>query len=70
MFLVSPTCSVRAISLIAGVLGRAGQRGQARRHEAASEGSVTWQNPIEIEKFIYRDALEKAEAKNKANQTW
>ena len=56
--------------MIAGVLGRAGQRGQARRHEAASEGSVTWQNPIEIEKFIYRDALEKAEAKNKANQTW
>ncbi len=36
------------MSLIAGVLGRAGQRGQQRRITAAQEGVVTWDTPAEI----------------------
>ncbi|KAL1859059.1 hypothetical protein Daus18300_009698 [Diaporthe australafricana] len=44
--------SLRSVSVIAGVLGRAGERGQARRMADAKKGICTWMNPAEIEKFI------------------
>ncbi|CAG8979896.1 hypothetical protein HYALB_00013080 [Hymenoscyphus albidus] len=37
--------SLRCVQVIAGVLGRAGQSGQAKRLEAAAKGQVTWQPP-------------------------
>ncbi len=36
---------MRAIELICGVLGRAGQSGQKKRLEAAKRGVVTWHTP-------------------------
>ncbi len=39
--------SMRCVQLIAGVLGRAGQEGQANRREMANEGRVTYQ-PVEL----------------------
>lgn len=35
--------SMRCVQLIAGVLGRAGEEGQANRREMAQEGTVTYQ---------------------------
>ena len=37
-----PSCSLRCIQVIAGVLGKAGQAGQQLRREAAEEGEVTF----------------------------
>jgi hypothetical protein len=37
--------SLRAIQVIAGVLGRAGEEGQKKRLEAAKTGEVTWFPP-------------------------
>jgi hypothetical protein len=56
----APTHSLRAMAIVANVLGRAGQRGQARRFRAASKGSVTWENPVEVAKFMKLDAMAKA----------
>jgi hypothetical protein len=58
--------SIRCITLIAAVLGRAGERGQARRLADANEGIVTWETPREVANFIERDAREKAKAAKQA----
>ncbi|KAK1767474.1 37S ribosomal protein, mitochondrial [Phialemonium atrogriseum] len=60
--------SLRAVAVIGGVLGRAGQRGQRRRLKDAENGIVTWENPTDISKFIAleqaaKEAAEKAEKK-------
>ncbi|GAB1317870.1 37S ribosomal protein MRP4, mitochondrial [Madurella fahalii] len=52
--------SLRSVTLLAGVLGRAGERGQQRRLAAAKGGVVTWKNPADVAKFIDRDAKLKA----------
>lgn len=39
---------MRSIALIGGVLGRAGQRGQQRRKEAAEKGEVLWDTPKDL----------------------
>lgn len=54
------------MAVIAGVLGRAGQRGQRRRLKAAETGEVTWQNPTDVGKFITLDAKLKRAEKKKA----
>ncbi len=53
--------SLRAIALIAGVLGRAGERGQQRRLADAQSGVVPWQNPLDVEHFISREAKRMAQ---------
>jgi small subunit ribosomal protein S2 len=40
------------VAVIAGVLGRAGERGQERRRADALEGIVPWQTPLDVVKFI------------------
>lgn len=52
-------CSLRAVTLIAGVLGKAGERGQKRRLAAAEQGEVTWQNPRDVQKFMETEAATK-----------
>ncbi|KAH8888478.1 ribosomal protein S2 [Thozetella sp. PMI_491] len=52
--------SIRAVSVIASVLGRAGQRGKRRRLKDAEEGLVTWETPAEVARFIQSDAKRKA----------
>lgn len=47
------------MSVIAGVLGRAGERGQARRKADAKKGICTWRNQPDIQKWM-------ADQKNKA----
>ncbi|KAB5575381.1 ribosomal protein S2 [Coniochaeta sp. 2T2.1] len=49
--------SLRTATVIAGVLGKAGQRGQARRLKDAALGEVTWRNPVEISKFLEIQAM-------------
>lgn len=44
--------SLRSVSVVAGVLGRAGEAGQARRKADASRGLCTWRNPPEIQRWI------------------
>jgi hypothetical protein len=71
MLTVSPI-SLRAATLIAGVLGRAGERGQKRRLKDAEKGEVTWRNPTEVQKFLeIQEAIKRAddEAAQKA-QGW
>lgn len=46
------TNSLRSVSVIAGVLGRAGERGQARRKADANSGVCTWRNPPDIQKWM------------------
>ncbi|KAK3306029.1 uncharacterized protein B0T15DRAFT_396471 [Chaetomium strumarium] len=53
--------SLRSVTLIAGVLGRAGERGQQQRLALARDGVVTWRSPREIEAFLENDAKSKAE---------
>ncbi|KAK3319766.1 hypothetical protein B0T19DRAFT_388561 [Cercophora scortea] len=57
--------SLRAMAVIACVLGRAGQRGQARRRAAAEEGVVTWETPADVDAFIEKDIQAKTEAMEK-----
>ncbi len=59
---------MRAVSLIAGVLGRAGERGQQRRLADAKAGVVPWQNPQDVERFIFLDAKRKAEEAEEEKQ--
>lgn len=57
------TCdSHRSVGLIAGVLGRAGEKGQARRRAEAAIGNRTWDPKEEVEKFILKDAKQKRQA--------
>ncbi|KAL2020321.1 hypothetical protein VTK56DRAFT_8549 [Thermocarpiscus australiensis] len=58
--------SLRSIALIAGVLGRAGERGQQRRLADANEGVVTWTTPRDIAHFIDKEAMAKAEEEEEA----
>ncbi|KAK4652870.1 hypothetical protein QC762_503230 [Podospora pseudocomata] len=44
--------SLRSVALIAGVLGRAGERGQQRRLADAEQGVVKWQTPKDVFSFI------------------
>ncbi|PHH52886.1 37S ribosomal protein MRP4, mitochondrial [Ceratocystis fimbriata CBS 114723] len=44
--------SLRAATLLTGVLGRAGQIGQGRRLAEASQGICTWETPSEVAKFL------------------
>ncbi|KAI8306891.1 hypothetical protein K4K61_004034 [Colletotrichum sp. SAR11_59] len=44
--------SYRSVAVIAGVLGRAGQQGQKRRLEAANNGTVAWEVPTPVLKYI------------------
>lgn len=64
--------SLRSVALIAGVLGRAGERGQQRRLAEAEQGVVTWENPRDVNDFIVRDAeakaLEEAKAMSQATE--
>lgn len=53
------------MSVIAGVLGRAGHRGQVRRKKNAAEGVCTWNNAADIEAFMKAEQL-KARAEEKA----
>lgn len=62
--------SLRSVSVIAGVLGRAGEIGQKRRLADAAKGIVTWYRPHEVSKFMYGElnkamklAIEQKEAK-------
>lgn len=48
--------SLRSVSVIAGVLGRAGEMGQERRKRDAAKGVCTWRNPPDIEKWINENA--------------
>lgn len=57
---------MRSVTLLAGVLGRAGQRGQARRLAAAHYGTVTWETPADVRKYIDNDLEEKVAAAKKA----
>ncbi|KAL2163267.1 hypothetical protein VTH06DRAFT_5323 [Thermothelomyces fergusii] len=52
--------SLRSITLIAGVLGRAGERGQRRRLADAEEGITTWRTPRDILHFMDKEAENKA----------
>ena len=50
------------MSLIAGVLGRAGERGQMRRRAAAENGICTWENPGDVEHFVNTQKKRRAAA--------
>jgi small subunit ribosomal protein S2 len=47
--------SLRAATVIAGVLGQAGKRGRDRRLKEAENGQVTWQNPQEVRDFLTQE---------------
>ncbi|KAL2694526.1 hypothetical protein Neosp_001109 [[Neocosmospora] mangrovei] len=47
--------SLRAMAVVGGVLGRAGQRGQQRRVEDAKKGRVPWNNPYDIVQYMQRE---------------
>lgn len=57
--------SLRSVSVIAGVLGRAGENGQKRRLADAARGIVTWYAPSEVRRFLRSEA---AKAKNLAQE--
>lgn len=44
--------SLRSVTLLAGVLGRAGHAGQTRRLAEAQQGVSTWETPAEVAKFL------------------
>jgi small subunit ribosomal protein S2 len=47
--------SIRAVQLICGVLGRAGESGQKKRLEAAKTGKVTWSTNREFQEWASDD---------------
>ncbi|KAM5352048.1 hypothetical protein ACJ41O_004771 [Fusarium nematophilum] len=47
--------SLRAMAVVGGVLGRAGQRGQERRLNDATKGTVSWNNPPDITRHMKRE---------------
>ncbi|KAL2193793.1 hypothetical protein P885DRAFT_44398 [Corynascus similis CBS 632.67] len=61
--------SLRSVTLLAGVLGRAGERGQQRRLADAEEGVTTWRTPRDIAHFIDKDAESKASEALEAAKT-
>lgn len=44
------------------MLGRAGERGQARRKAEANKGVCTWRNPPDIEKWMKDEKTKAANA--------
>ncbi|ROW15705.1 hypothetical protein VPNG_02213 [Cytospora leucostoma] len=52
--------SLRSVSVISGVLGRAGERGQERRKKDANGGVCTWRNPADIDKWMQDERARKA----------
>lgn len=56
--------SLRCIQVIAGVLGRAGQKGQQKRLEAAKTGEVTWLPPPGLGRPITEEEKLKQEAES------
>jgi hypothetical protein len=57
---------LRSVTLLAGVLGRAGERGQQRRLADANDGVCTWQTPLDVRHFIQKDATQKENEKHEA----
>ncbi|KAF5018939.1 hypothetical protein F66182_9066 [Fusarium sp. NRRL 66182] len=47
--------SLRAMAVVGGVLGRAAQRGQERRLEAAKKGVASWENPPDLVQHMQRE---------------
>ncbi|KAF7559419.1 hypothetical protein G7046_g4744 [Stylonectria norvegica] len=47
--------SLRSMSVVAGVLGRAGQSGLERRLEDANKGKVPWSNPQELARHMLKE---------------
>ncbi|KAM0553936.1 hypothetical protein ACHAPJ_007287 [Fusarium lateritium] len=47
--------SLRAMAVVGGVLGRAGQRGQQRRLADARKGQASWENPPDLVQHIRRE---------------
>ncbi|KAK7431535.1 hypothetical protein QQZ08_002026 [Neonectria magnoliae] len=47
--------SLRAMAVVAGVLGRAGEAGRKRRLEDAAKGSVAWSNPEDLDQHIQKE---------------
>ncbi|KAF4986640.1 hypothetical protein FGRMN_10734 [Fusarium graminum] len=47
--------SLRAMAVVGGVLGRAGQRGQQRRLEDAKKDKATWENPPDLVQHMTRE---------------
>lgn len=60
--------SLRSVSVIAGVLGRAGERGQERRKRAAAQGICTWRNPSDIQKWMIDEQVKAAKAAREARE--
>ncbi|KAG8162669.1 hypothetical protein KVR01_007147 [Diaporthe batatas] len=58
--------SLRSVSLIAGVLGRAGERGQARRKADAEKGICTWRNADDIQKWMFDEHHRAVQAREEA----
>ncbi|KAK3900578.1 hypothetical protein C8A05DRAFT_17129 [Staphylotrichum tortipilum] len=57
--------SLRSVTIIAGMLGRAGERGQKRRLEAARKGEVTWLTPSDVLRFMEGQARARHETDEK-----
>ncbi|KAI5921962.1 ribosomal protein S2 [Camillea tinctor] len=57
--------SLRCLAVIGSVLGRAGESGKKRRLEDAKQGTVAWETPIEVQKFM---AEERANAAREAER--
>ncbi|EGZ69470.1 hypothetical protein NEUTE2DRAFT_159933 [Neurospora tetrasperma FGSC 2509] len=60
--------SLRATALISGVLGRAGERGQKRRLEAAQRGVVTWKTPADVQGYFELASARAADARRRQAQ--
>jgi hypothetical protein len=60
--------SLRSVTLLAGVLGRAGERGQQRRLADANDGVCTWETPSDVRHFIKKDAAQKENEMYEARQ--
>ncbi|KAF7544230.1 hypothetical protein G7Z17_g10119 [Cylindrodendrum hubeiense] len=47
--------SLRAMAVVAGVLGRAGEAGQKRRLQDATKGNVAWSNPEDLDRHVMKE---------------
>ncbi|EFY89275.1 37S ribosomal protein MRP4 precursor [Metarhizium acridum CQMa 102] len=47
--------SLRAMAVVAGVLGRAGQKGKERRLQDSSRGNVSWKTSPELERHVKKE---------------
>lgn len=56
------------MSVIAGVLGRAGERGQARRKRDAERGICTWRNPSDVQKWMDDEQSKAVQAREAARE--